>query len=341
MKIITCASYYGSGSSAVTDLLSEFDDVLSLGESEYRFLQDPDGISDLEYSVIENNHRHNTSDSIKKYIKYSKSLGGFGYANTYNVFDGYFETYTNEFINEITELKVKTWWHKDRIDRGFLFSYIDRLYSIVKRLLLGKLKSESKFSILQNTEYGYYTSINEEKFLQAVRSYTRKLFTCVNKEDKPFVMVDQLVPPSNVMRYARYFDAIKIVVVDRDPRDIYLSEKEIWQWGVIPYKSVDDFVKWFKITRCCSRNICEDPSVVLRIKFEDLIFNYEETRKRILEFIGISSDSNCDKKSHFIPLESIKNTNLQRKYPQHKRDIEFIERELADYLYQFPNIQTE
>lgn len=63
MRVITCASYYGTGSSAVTDFFSEFDDIYSLGDYEYRFLQEPDGIADLEYNLIENNHRHNTSDS--------------------------------------------------------------------------------------------------------------------------------------------------------------------------------------------------------------------------------------------------------------------------------------
>ena len=77
MRIITCASYYGSGSSAVTDLISESSEVFSLGEYEYRFLQDPNGISDLEYNIIDNNHRHNTSNSIKEYIKYVKTLYGF------------------------------------------------------------------------------------------------------------------------------------------------------------------------------------------------------------------------------------------------------------------------
>ena len=40
MKIITCASYYNTGSSAITDFFSEFDNIKSLGETEFRFLQD-------------------------------------------------------------------------------------------------------------------------------------------------------------------------------------------------------------------------------------------------------------------------------------------------------------
>lgn len=39
VKIISCASYYGTGSSAITDFFSEFDNVFSLTNYEFRFLQ--------------------------------------------------------------------------------------------------------------------------------------------------------------------------------------------------------------------------------------------------------------------------------------------------------------
>ena len=44
MKIITCASYFGSGSSAVTDLVSEYSSVHPNSEFEFRFIHDPDGM---------------------------------------------------------------------------------------------------------------------------------------------------------------------------------------------------------------------------------------------------------------------------------------------------------
>ena len=42
MRFITCASYYGSGSSVITDFVSEFSEVYSYGDFEFRFIQDPD-----------------------------------------------------------------------------------------------------------------------------------------------------------------------------------------------------------------------------------------------------------------------------------------------------------
>ena len=181
MRIITCASYFGTGSSAVTDFCSEFEDVYSLGNYEYRFLQDPNGVSDLEYHLVENNHRHNTSEAIKRYLKYTKSLKSFGYAGGYNVFNGKFEEFTEEYIQEITQLKTKNWFHINRIDRGNLFCYMDRAYSLVMKLLHGGMKTPRAFSLLQNREMAYYSAISEEAFLKATRKYVNHVLSSVNR----------------------------------------------------------------------------------------------------------------------------------------------------------------
>lgn len=335
MKVITCASFYGTGSSAITDMLSECKDVYSLGNYEYRFLQDPHGISDLEYNVVENNHRHNTSNAIKEYLKYIKTLNGMAYGNSYKIFGNKLNEFTKDFVASITELGVNTWWHIDRVNRGPLFIIVDRLYSIIKRIIHGEINSEVKYSLLQGREPAYYTSIDEEIFLKCVKKYTDNLFSCVNKEKKPYVLVDQLVPPSNTMRYTRYLNNIKVVVVDRDPRDIYILEKKVWKWGVIPCEDVRDYVEWFKITRKKATSIGDDPEKVLRIKFEDLIYKYDEERKKVLEFVGISLQSKFNQKSQFNPDISINNTAVYKDYPEEIENIKYIEHSLPEYLYNF------
>ena len=70
IKFLTCASYYGTGSSAVTDLISEYDGVDNLTDYEFRFLHDPYGVRDLQYYLIDNPNRHNSGFGLKKFIKY-------------------------------------------------------------------------------------------------------------------------------------------------------------------------------------------------------------------------------------------------------------------------------
>lgn len=334
MRIISCTGYYGTGSSAVTNLFAEFDNVCCLGDREYRFLHDPDGIADLEYNIVENNNRHNTSNAIKNYIKYVDTQVNHGYGD-YDIFEGEFARATEDFIDEITELKAKTWWNKDRMDKGALFCFVDRIYSFAKRLFKGELKTEIRYSMLTDKEPAFYSAIGEEEFLAAVRKYVNRVLSFANKKDQPYVMVDQIVPPTNSKRFLRYFDDIKIVVTERDPRDIFLLERNAWKWGIIPVKDVEEYVKWFKITRKYSNPSDEDTDKVLRIRFEDMIYKYDETTAKLIDFVGIDPARHVDPKGIFDPSKSIKNTNLGKKYPGFEKELEYIASELKDYIYDF------
>lgn len=65
--LITTTGFFNTGSSAITHILSEFDGVDNTGGVyEMRLLFDPDCISDLEYNLIDNPHRQNTSFALKK-----------------------------------------------------------------------------------------------------------------------------------------------------------------------------------------------------------------------------------------------------------------------------------
>ena len=336
MRIITCASYYGTGSSAVTDLFSECSGVVSLGEYEYRFLQDPDGVMDLMYHISENNHRHNTGYAIKRFIKYVNLLSNSWYSRGYKqVFGDSFKKLSLDYVERISELYAVSWWHRDQIDRGPVFCFVDRVYSMVRRILTGNLKSGRIYSLLQHREKNYYSNINKETFEEETRKYIHELFSSVKtNEDCEFLMVDQLVPPTNTNRYLPFFDDIKVVVVERDPRDIYLLEKIRWQWGVIPCENVQDFVKWYRITR--RRFVQDNVEKVIRIQFEDLIYDYNATCKKLFEFVGLDTEKHTKSKTLFVPDISIKGTNLKSKYPEYRKDIEFIEQELSEYLYDFP-----
>lgn len=342
MKIITCASYFGTGSSAVTNFYSECEGVASLGESEFRFIQDPHGISDLEYNLVENNHRHNTSNAIKEYVKYVTILSNPLCFDRYKkAFGDAFYKLSMEYVDSLTELKAKSWWHQDQINKGAAFCFADRCYSYLRRVLSGKRKKSPRiYSMLREKEYGYYSSITEEEFLEKTRKYLHKLFLSANMEQAEYLMVDQLLPPSNTKRYTRYFsDDLKIIAVDRDPRDVYLWEKEKFQWGVVPAESVEEFVEWYKITRKHRATEIDDPQKVLRVQFEDLIYRYDEMKKVLLDFAEMSPEAHKHPRTYLIPEQSIKGTNLKHKYPQYAEDIKVIERELSEYLYDFERYQ--
>ena len=100
-------------------------------------------------------------------------------------------------------------------------------------------------------------------------------------------------------------------------------------------KDVKEYVEWFRITRRYSNPADEDKSRVLRIQFEDLIYNYEETSARVIDFVGIDPLHHTAPRSCFDPAKSIKNTNVAKRYPGCENDIKYIESELKEYLYDF------
>lgn len=334
MKIITCASYFGTGSSAVTDFFSEFSNCSSIGDYEVRFIHDPNGIRDLEYNVIENNNRHNTSHAIKNFRKYVNYLNGTFIKKRYRKYCGKdFLKYSYEYINNITELCCDASWHFDIKDKGELFSLIDSAYIRLCRL---RNKNSLTSLLVYTHEKGYFSAIDKDTFYKYTKKYINNVIGSMNKADTEYIMVDQLVPPSNIDQYLNYFDNIKVFVVDRDPRDVYLYSKIFFKTNVVPYKNIEEYCKWYEIIRRHRKRETIDNENVLFVQFEDLIYKYKETTKKLIEFVGIDPEKHTKPLTKLDPVISIKNTNLKEKFPKYKNEIEYIETHLQEYLYHFP-----
>lgn len=334
MKIITCASYCATGSSAITDLFAEFDNCANSSNFEFRFIHDPNGVRDLEYNLIENNNRHNTSHAIKRYLTYAKFINGSIFRTGYKDFMGEsFMKYTNEYINNITELKCEAWWHYDNIERGRVFHTINSLIDKLTAAFFKERRGTNLFKLFH--ESAYFSTISRDLFYKYTKEYIEKVVNSLNKDQLEYIMVDQLLPPSNISEYLNYFNDIKIIVSERDPRDIYLHEKYEYCSGVIPAKSVNDFCEWYKITRKHRKTELYDKQRVYLVQFEDLIYKYDETVSKIFDFVGINPQHHIAPKSHFIPTVSIKNTNLKKKYSKYKEEIQYIEENLKEYIYNF------
>ena len=336
MKIITTTGFYGTGSSAITDLFSEFDNINCKGDYEFRIFIDPDGLSDLEYNLIDNPNRHNTSNAIKRYIKQARFMNGNAVIKRYNrFFDNQFLKETYKFIDEICEFKYKGIWYFDIYERGKLFWLLSKICArtnLMFHRLFDKTYERQK-SLISDQELSYAGTFHREKFIKAAQEYTDTLCRYFNKNNAEYVMLDQLVPPTNLCRYSNYFKQIKIFVVDRDPRDVYILEKLYWKGKTLPVYDVKIFIKWFKWTRA-QYELFLLPENAMKIQFEDLIYNYDETVKNILNFVQISDEHHISKQKYFNPKVSINNTCLWRRHPELANDIHLIEQECAQYCYQ-------
>lgn len=332
MKIISCASYYGSGSSVITDFVSEFDNVHSFTNEEFRFLQDPNGISDLEYNLVENFNRHNSGYALKKY----KKLVDFYTGNIFNeryekLLKGNWKKYSYEYIEKLTDFKYYGWWQYDLFDKGKFFYFRKRLINKLLKCTIWRGQPERSLNNMRK-EITYCSHPSENKFLNLTRNYIDDLFSSVTNKD--LVMVDQLVPPINIERYLRYFNNIQAIVVDRDPRDIFILEKYIWKDGVIP-SDVKSFCKWFLYTRSAGIGKGFLNINVRFVQFEDMVYKYEKTTTNLMKWLGLTETTHREKGAYFNPEISKKNTRLWEKIDVNPKDIEYIESKLSNYLYSY------
>ena len=331
MKIITCTGYGATGSSVVSDLLKEFKKVKSYGDFEFRFIQDPHGLRDLEYGLFENNNRTNTDYYIKQFMKHSKFLSKSLVYKYEDHFNGNFKKLSDEFINNIIDVSYDGFWHQDIIDETPIRKFSYYLERFIQKKIL-KLKDVGA-KYYKNKMY-YAKPISKQKFYEEVKNYTDQLIQNMNfDKDCDFVVLDQLVPPDHNETYLNYFSNLKVIVVDRDPRDVFLLEKYKYRDAFTPF-DVETFCKWYPLVRKHQSEEVNSENVLF-VRFEDFIYKYEETIKKVINFLGIPEENWIKKGEFFKPEISIKNTKQWLSYPDKKDEISVIERELKDYLYPY------
>lgn len=333
MKIITCASFNGSGSSAVTDLIGEYSNVQQATNYEYRFIHDPDGIMDLEYHLVHNHNRENSGHALKKFERFSSFNAKKIHSLYEKTFNNKYISLTDSYIKSLTDFSYKGWWFFDLYDMG-----IKKYHRMqAKNHLLRKLGLYNSF--MKDSKI-YCSHPSEDKFLAETKKYVHNLVKEANSQNKEYVEFDQLVPSQNISKALRYFsDPVFVVVVDRDPRDIYATYKYVYKEGPTRFENASDFCKWFKyLMESGCKEDWQNSENVLHIHFEDLIYNYNKTVKKIEAFTGLKAVDHKNAFSRLNPLRSVHNTQIYKKYCC-KEDIKKIEKELAKYLFDFDKVK--
>ena len=333
MKIITCASYGASGSSILTDLVSEYSNVYRMTDAEFRFLHDPDGVSDLEFQLVECHNRHNAGRALKRFWRISKFYGGNRIHRRYErFFDGDYLKITKEYVEELTDFISYGGWTFDLVDKGELYAYMKRAEDRILKAL-----PFTHRRVLDKEEM-YFSHPSEEKFLSATRKYVHKLMQVANSDNKEFIEVDQIVASQNIDRYLRYFsDPIEVFVIDRDPRDIYLLEK--LYYGSDNKDTAEIFCKKFKYIRNSGDPTKSVSDHIHYMRFEDFLFHYDDIVRQVETLTGLKKEDHKLQFKYCNPKRSIHNTQVWKEHPELAADIRYIEKELSDYLYSFEDYE--
>ena len=335
-RIIVPTGYMGSGSSAVTDLISEFKDCQNENKSyEYVLLHCPNGLFDLEDKLLIGNNAIRSDEAIRSFELQMNKLYNkkFWWVGNYEKIIGpNFKDITDKFISNIEQFNFYGYWYMhEEVDTKMFFKLL--LRKPLKILTFNKIRFNK---ILKYKDGMRISFIKPNAFYKASHEYIYSVVEEIGK-GKNNIIIDQFLLPFNLHRVDNYFDdKLKVIVVERDPRDVFIINKYIWQEKQICVPvplDVHEFCKFYKNMR--ESELPTDSNKVYRVKFEDLIYNYDEELEKITKFLGFTKKDHINKKTRFNPDISIKNTQLFRK-EEYREETKIIEKELKKYLYDFP-----
>ena len=310
MEVVIVAGYGWSGSSAVIDLLKEYDRV-SAPPAEFRLIRDPHGLVQLEHALVEDWEPINSFAAINDYIWLCKKLNrnqknkllpiGLSYKRKINK---RFLDITLDYVNKLTMFKYSFYCYYTQFKQTY-FSYL--LNKVMRKIVsVFRLKGESALKANQVV----FSQPSKEQFRSITMDYLEELFKeTMEKNHSNLLILDQAVSPNNSDWALKYFRHAKVIVVDRDPRDIYadlITHKSLIGNDLTDPNNIDKYLAWHNALRK-NLKISKD---VLYVNFEDVVLNYEETKTKIESFSNLSCSEHSNKFSYFDPKKSIHNIGI-------------------------------
>lgn len=337
-KVIVPTGYMGSGSSVITDLVSEFEGFeASRGTYEYVFLHCPNGVFDLEDKLLVGNNAIRSDEALHSFYKTMKQLYNKKYwwvGHYKEVIGEDFLKITEEYIEDLTQYKPQFYWYyQENTNVRMFFQLIIR--KIVKFISLNHI--ELKKPLLYSPMYISYVS--KEEFYAKSKKYLARILDNLGIKEKNIIL-DQFLLPFNLYRMEKYFgDNVEVFVIERDPRDMFLMNKYVYanRNEPVPYPTdVHEFCDCYRRLREMERR-CENEHIH-RFKFEDFIYKYDETVAAVQQILGENGNvpPHVLKKEYFNPEKSINNTQVFYNQSIYEEETKIIESQLAEYLYDFP-----
>jgi len=343
MKIIDVSGYGHSGKTSVTALLSEIEGFYCHDPSfEFNLLRLPDGLIDLKRNLIDNWSLVKSDLAIKRFRKLCRKLN-YNEIHELSSFDDSSKKYIDSLVFSSMEINWYDDLYNDR--RNNIKDFLRKV--LVKTHLLDFYRKFRK--PITALDKDLVLLVNQKSFIHLTKLFLIDILS--NNND--VIVTNNAFDPFNPSENFIFFDNCYSVVVDRDPRDIYLSSfpseslfspkfeknntvySESFLYGqkqdFLLVDDIDKFIWRQKIIRENTK-LNLDESKIIRIHYEDLIFNYEKTIKILFEKLNIKSENHINKLLNFDPKISKSNVELWKNCKSNL-EIQKIEKELGKYLY--------
>lgn len=337
--IVSTCSFGSTGSSAVSDYLKECENTQVLDKFEFTIASEVDGLVDLAYHLVEKNTRQSSSIYAIQRFQAAVEKAKKSWVRNTHISADEIDRITERFLDGITQVKYTGM--SPRIYKGgsaIINRYLGEAV-IIKRIIRplekkGIIKRNLDFYPLEEVRF----SSHPQNFYQEARQFLMDLLSGMGADFNKIVVLDQAFSGSDPETCFDFYDNPYAVVVDRDPRDIFIFAKKVLlsRGRFMPTYNVEDFIKYYRGIRN-SKNKYTNPTRCMSIQFEEMVYEYESAAKRIDTFLNVK---NNNRKTIFIPEMSIANTNLAAKFPEYSREVSVIERELPEFLFDFSKYPT-
>lgn len=315
-SVVSVSGYGWTGASAVVDLLRGYREFGEFG-TEFRLIKDPDGVVDLENALVDDWTHIKCHVALRRFERLAHRLARPWYLGGED-----YEALTSDEFRRLTRNYVE-----DLVEFTYEGgnTYLSLQEPLWRRYLgygwrkLGGSRRDNEL----------YYSMPEDEFLEATRRYLSGIADAAVHDDVEYMVLDQAIHPLQCKRSLRYFDDAKMVLVDRDARDVYLDSLGT---RFVPDDDVDDFIRHYRAMRSKAEENADNPDV-LKVQFEDLVTQPDSVGREILEFLTGDADLYRGTGDRFHPEESIQNTGMYETHGGNSEELRRIEQELDTYLY--------
>ncbi len=322
MKTAIVLGLMASGSSVVHDYLSSREDFDSpFGSNEFKLCSDPTGLHNLYINCYKEFSFYNPSNAINDFLNYTNKVQNYDvyekHGHPKKLYKKKFNVFSNEFIRKITHVSYKA-------NPEFSNFKINKLESLALKI--------------KRQRYSFFTvrlPVDEKKFLFEAKEYLKKIIlnNLEEKKIKKNIVLNQAANLFDPINSSQYFENKKIIVVMRDPRDIFSSMKHRKSKGT-PHRNVNTFIKWFK--KCYdNKNFKKNlrHKDILVINFESFVTNFDKENKKLCKFLKISSDYKLKKNtSNLFDINFSKKNLYKSKFNLTKNEFSLIKKNLKDFL---------
>lgn len=342
---VAVTGFVGTGSSAIIDLLREFDNCgIALGEDrayEHIPFYADNGLFDLGAILMNVNSSLRSDTAISSFKDSMEWLNNnnFGWFGSYKWLVGdRFESIVNEFISSISyPISGNSYSHYKYVK----FSIFKVALQLAARIVYKRPVVKWGRKYIYDKKQMYFSMPTESEFYSAAKKFVNNYFEICADKNKDIMIYDHLLWPQQTHLVDQYFDKkFKMIIVKRDVRDLFTLNKHFWfkppegNGNPLFPTNPEDFIDYWKRLDVVYDNANHDK--VLYVNFEDLVYKYDKTVAEIISFLGLSSTQHVNKKKFFDPEKSIKNTQTFTINKEWHNEIILLEKRLKENIYQFP-----